>query len=1065
LKKNLRFYQIHDLLMKKGLLIWLFAVIGAIHVTAQTRNITGKVTDGKDNSPLPGVTVVIKGTNKGVLTKGDGGYSISAQEGETLVFSFIGYLSKESRITSNGVIDVKLDADNKQLGEVVVTAIGIKRTEASLGYSVTQVKPDQLTQKSEPDILKGLQGKVAGVDIRVGQGTPGGATKINIRGNTSFFGNNEPLIVVDGIPYNNDQVTTSSQTSGGGAYSSGLSSLDPNDIASISVLKGAAAAALYGSRASNGALIVTTKSGSASLSKRKTEVTYSSSVSIENIASLPDYQNIYGAGSKFTYANSNGSWGPAFSSRDSIPAWPDYLAAFPGLFPSSGNIKYQAYNNNVKDLFRTGTVVENSVSANGGSEKSSISATASYLNQDGYVPNSSFNRGSMSVGGITKLDNGLTLSANFSYSKSNQLGSVFGENQVDGAASSFARTLFLARNWDLNLPYETADGRPVSTLTAQYDNPRWAWKHNTVTTNTDRYIAGLKLSYNILPWINVSYQLGTNTNGFFRREIVDIGSRAAEGKGRIIEQNYQFQEIESNLLATFTPKIGTGETFHFRGILGHNVNQRAERIQTTTGSEIVTAGIYNISNTKNVLGTSEYYLHRLYGVFANLEFDYKNYVFLTLTGRNDKSSTLPKDNNSYFYPSASASFVFTEALGIGGKVLNFGKLRASWAKVGSDADPYNLQSTFLINNAFQGQSGAIQSPTAGNPKLKPEFTQDVEIGTTLEFLDRRITFDGAVYKRTSTNQIATLPIPSSSGFTAVLDNFGKLSNKGVELDLGITPVRTKDFTWTLHGIFTKNKSEVISLTKGVDRIQLSGVLTEISPYLEPGKPYGYLRGSVNYRDSKGNLLINPTTGLLIRSTEQQMVGDPNPDFKAGLNTTFTYKGFFLNALFDMTKGGDIYSVTVSSLLGRGVTLDTKEREGGFVIPGVYGDANTGKPLVDSKGAEIQNHTVISKNEMYFGESFAINAATEWNVYDATLYTFREATLGYNFPKEMFAKTPIGGLSLTFTGRNLWYLAPNMPKYTNFNPEAGSFGNTNVQGIELSSAPTTRRFGVNLKVTF
>jgi TonB-linked SusC/RagA family outer membrane protein len=1050
--------------MKKGLLIWLLAVIGAIHVSAQTRNITGKVSDGKDNSPLPGVTVVIKGTNKGVLTKGDGTYSIAAQEGESLVFSFIGYTNKEATVTSNGSINVSLEPDNKQLGEIVVTAVGIKRTEASLGYSVTQIKPDAITQKSEPDVLRGLQGKVAGVDIRVGQGTPGSATKINIRGFTSFFGSNEPLIVVDGIPYNNDQVTTSSQTSGGGAYSSGLSSLDPNDIASISVLKGAAAAALYGSRASNGALIVTTKSGSASISKRKTEVTYTSSVSVEKIASLPDYQNLYGAGNKFTYANSNGSWGEAFSSRDSIPAWDSYVAAFPDLFPS-GNVAYRAYANNVKDLFRTGTVLENSVSANGGNEKSAISATASYLNQEGYVPNSSFNRGSMSVGGTTRLDNGLQLSANFSYSKNNQLGSVFGENQVDGAASSFARTLFLARNWDLNLPYEDANGKPVSTLTSQYDNPRWAWKHNTVSTNTDRYVAGLKLNYNITPWINLSYQIGTNTNGFFRREITDIGSRAAEGKGRIIEQNYQFQEIESNLLATFTPKIGGGEKFHFRGILGHNVNQRTERSQVSTGSEFVTAGIYNITNTKSVIGTSEYYNHRLYGVFANLELDYKNYIFLSLTGRNDKTSTLAKGNNSYFYPSASASFVFTEALGIGGKVLNFGKLRASWAKVGRDADPYQLSNTFNINTPFQGVSGVIQYPIAANPLLKPEFTTDFEVGTVLEFLDRRITLDAAVYQRTSTNQIATLPIPASSGFTYVVDNFGKITNKGVELDLGLTPVRTKDFSWTLHGIFTKNKSKVVSLTKGVDRIQLSGVLDEISPYLEPGKPYGYLRGSVNYRDDQGKLLINPTTGMMIRSTEQQMVGDPNPDFKAGLNTVFTYKGFFLNALFDMTKGGDLYSVTVSSLLGRGVTKDTKDREMGLIIPGVYGDANTGKALVDNKGAEIPNQTMISRNELYFGETFAINAATEWNIYDATLYTFREATLGYTFPKEMFSKTPIGGLTLTFTGRNLWYLAPNMPKYSHFNPEAGSFGNSNVQGIELSSAPTTRRFGVNLKVTF
>jgi TonB-linked SusC/RagA family outer membrane protein len=1049
--------------MKKGLLLWLFVAMSVLNTYAQTRNITGKVTDAKDNSPLPGVTVVIKGTNKGVLTKGDGSYTIAANEGETLLFSFIGYATKEAPVSANGVVNMALDADNKQLGEVVVTAVGIKRTEASLGYSVSNIKADALVQKSEPDMLKGLQGKVAGVDIRVGQGTPGAATKINIRGYTSFFGSNEPLIIVDGIPYNNDQVTTSSQTSGGGAYGSGLSSLDPNDIANITVLKGAAAAALYGSRASNGALIITTKSGSASTSKRKTEVTYSSSLAMENISNLPDYQNLYGAGSKFNYANSNGSWGPKFGTLDSIPAWPDYYAAFPELFPSK-NIAYQAYPNNVKDLFKTGKVLDNSVSVSGGNEKSAFSGTASYMTNDGYVPNSSFDRGSMSVGGVTHLDNGLTINANFSYTKSNQVGGVFGENQVDGAASSFARNLFLARNWNLNLPYETGAGLPVSTLTAQYDNPFWSWAHNTITTNTDRYIAGMKLSYNILPWINVSYALGTNTNGFFRREITDIGSRAAEGVGRIIEQNYQFQEIESNLIATFTPKLGT-DNFHFRGILGHNVNQRTERSQVMTGREIVIPGIYSINNTKNVLTDASYFRRRIWGVYANAEVDYKNIVYLSLTGRNDRTSTLASDNNSYFYPAASLSFVFNEVLGIDENILNFGKVRASWAKVGRDADPYQLAFLYSINTPFQGQSGVTIDPSGGNPKLKPEFTQDVEVGTNLEFLRSRITLDLAIYKRKSTNQIALQPLPASSGYTAVIDNFGEISNKGIEVDLGVTPVKTKDFTWTLHGIFTKNKSEIVKLTDGVERIQLAGILTDISPYLEPGKPYGYLRGAVDYRDAKGNLLINPTTGMLIRSPEQQMIGDPNPDFKAGLNTVVTYKGFFLNALFDLTKGGDMYSVTVSSLLGRGVTRDTEDREGGFIIPGYYGDANTGKPLLDSKGQQIPNHTVISRNEMYFGETFAINSATEWNVYDATLYTFREATLGYNFPKNLFEKTPIGGLTLTVTGRNLWYKAPNFPKYTNFNPESGSFGNTNVQGIELSSAPTTRRFGVNLKVTF
>lgn len=1052
--------------MKKELLLWLLLCTGVFNAVAQTRSISGRVTDAKDGSALPGVTVVVKGTTRGVFTAGDGSYKISADNGATLVFSFVGYLTKESTVGSNNVIDQTLEADKKQLGEIVVTAVGIKRDEKALGYSLTQVKPDQILQKSEPDMLKGLQGKVAGVDIRTSQGTPGAATRINIRGNTSFFGNNEPLIVVDGIPYNNDQVTTSAQTSGGGAYSSGLSSLDPNDIASMNVLKGAAAAALYGSRASNGAIVITTKSGSAGRSKKGMEVTYSSSLAFEKVAGLPDYQNDYGAGSLFQYGNANGSWGPKFGTLDSIPAWPDYLNAYPELFSSTGKTPYKAYPNNVKDLFRTGSVFENSVSANGGDERSSVSITASYLNQDGYVPSSSFNRASLSIGGQTKLNMGLTVSGNFAYSRSNQIGSPFGENQIDGAASSFARNLFLARNWNIaGLPYQDANNRPISPLGSQFDNPLWSFKHNTITTNTDRYVAGIKFGYNVGDWLGLSYQIGTNTNNLFRREVTDIGSRAAEGLGRIVEDNYQFQEIESNLIATITPKL-KNEDFDLKAIVGHNVNQRTSRDRLFLGNEIVSPGVYTLDNTKTVLPNGGIYTQRrLWGIFADVELGYKNWAFLSVTGRNDWSSTLPSNNRSYFYPSVSGSFIFTQAFNLQSKVLTFGKIRASWAKVGRDADPYSLQNVFRLNSPITGVSGVIQSPTANNPNLKPEFTRDWEVGTTLEFFDRRIGLDFALYNRKSSNQIAPITLPGSSGFTQFYENFGEISNKGIEVDLNVVPIKTKDFTWTIHWVFTKNKSEVVSLLPGVDRIPLFNVLNTISPYLEPGKPFGYLRGTVDYRDDKGNLLINPTTGLLIRNTEQQMIGDPNPDFKTGVNMSFNYKGIFLSALFDLTRGGDMYSVTTSSLLGRGVTKDTKDRETGYVIPGYYGDANTGKPILDSKGDKIPNTTNVSLREMYFGESFAINSATEWNVYDATVYTFRELAIGYDFPKSMFNRTPIGGLTVTLTGRNLWYVAPYFPKYSNFNPETNSFGNTTTQGIELSSAPTTRRYGINLKVSF
>jgi TonB-linked SusC/RagA family outer membrane protein len=1024
--------------------------------------ISGKVTDAKGD-PLPAISVKVKGAATGTTTTGEGIFSINVKQNEVqLEFSGTDITAVTQNATVGNSVTVILEQKTRNMNEVVVVAAGIRRVEKSLGYAVSKVDPKMLVQKSEPDVLKTLEGKVAGVDIRTSNGTPGAATRIQIRGNSSFFGETQPLIIVDGTPFSNDEITTSDRNSGGGAYSSGISNLDPNDIASMTVLKGSAASALYGSRASNGVLVISTKSGNPGRSRKGLEVSYSTSAGMEEINNLPVYQNTYGPGKQFTYANANGSWGPAFGTIDSIPTWPAYLAAFPTLFGDS--VAYRAVPGNVKSLFRRGTVFENSLSFSGGNEKTSMAATVSLLNHSGYVPNSSFDRANISFGGATKLDNGLNVRGNYSYSKTKQIGGVFGEQQAPGASSSFARTLFLGRNWDFSLPFEDALGNPVSTIPSAYDNPLWDYIHNTVTTEEERTIAGLHLDYTINKWLRLDYQIGSNVNSLFRKEIFDIGSRAASGKGQLIVDNYYHQEIESNFLITLTPKLTTD--LSFKAVIGHNVNARKIRDQVNTGNEFISPGIYNLTNTsKQTFGTDILSKHNLYGVFGDIELGYKNFAFLTATGRNDWSSTLPISNRSYFYPSLSGSLVVTEALHVSSSVIDFGKIRGGWAKVGRDADPYFLQDTYILNQNFLGQSTATSPSTSTNPTLKPEFTRELELGTQLSFFKRRLGIDFTWYNKISDMLISTVTTPASSGYTGLVDNFGKIRNRGVEIDLGITPIRSKDFTWDIHAIFTKNTNLVLALVKGLDRLPLSNAgSNEIGAYLEAGKAFGYLRGTINARDTAGNLLIDPGTGFLIRSTEQRQIGDPNPDFKLGLTNTFTYKRFTVGVLFDYTKGGDIYSVTVESLLARGVTQDTKDRETSWIIPGYYGDINTGLPLLNSKGTEIKNITRISTNDLYFGESFASNSAKEWNVFDATVYHLREVSLGFDMPKQWFKNLPLGSISISLTGRNLWHYSPNLPKYTNFDPEVNSFGSSNSQGIEQSAAPTSRRFGINLKVT-
>jgi TonB-linked SusC/RagA family outer membrane protein len=864
----------------------------------------------------------------------------------------------------------------------------------------------------------------------------------------------------------------------------------------MTVLKGAAAAALYGTRAANGVVLITTKTGSPKASKKGLEMTFRSSFAIEQIAKLPNFQNIYGTGTQFAYQEVNGSWGSPFpgtrpyETNDSITHW---YSGRPGMEAYDGvNVPYRAYPDNAKNLFENGTIIENSLTATAGTEKSVLSVTASHMMNDGYVPNTKFDRTNISAGGTSQLANGFYVGANLSYIKTRQKGVQSGIGSRGGSnESAFARALYLGRNWDVHgQPYQNPVdlGSEFMVSRGNADNPLWSYENAGFDVNVDRIIASVNLGYDITDWINLSYKIGFNTYSQRTKEWIRPGSAGADGLGRVTEDKINFEEIESNFLITVTRDFS--EDFSFRGIVGHNINQRTHDRSSYQGTQYVVFDIDELFNTNNIVPNNNvatgFFQRRIIGVFADLNFGYRNWAFLTLTGRNDWSSTLPKGNNSFFYPAITGSVVLTDALNIKGRALSFLKLRAGWSEVGNDTGPYQLEAVYLINSFLITNPsptaqlpftptggvtvpGASLSAIARDPNLKPERTKEVEVGLESAFIDDRIELDVTLYKREARDQIAGVSVPEESGYIQLFTNFGRVSNKGIEVGLGLTPVLTQSgFRWYLYGTFTHNKNVVEELTEGVEEIQIepgTSFANGVIPVMQPGQEYGLLKGSVDDRDQDGNLLINPANGMLIGALENAIIGNPNPDFIVGITNTFDFKGFTLNAVFDWKQGGDLFSNTVNSMLGRGVLAFQEDRETPMIIPGVYGDPNTHEPIRNENGEKIPNQTMVEVNTLYFGRTFAANSADEWAVFDATVFRLREVSLAYSFPESLIGNTPFGDITLSVIGRNLWYTAPNFPNDTNYDPEVNAFGASNKQGIEWSATPSVRRIAFNLSLTF
>jgi hypothetical protein len=686
------------------------------------------------------------------------------------------------------------------------------------------------------------------------------------------------------------------------------------------------------------------------------------------------------------------------------------------------------------------------------------------------------------MGGNMRFWDRLTASAAASYSRGEQSGGIFGNNQSsDGyGASSFARALWLGRTWIMD-PYEDpATGFPMQPNGDQFDNPLWSWKRNKINTGMDRVTGNVQLALDITPWMKLSYKIGMNTFIQKREEIVDIGSRANVfgGTGGITNDDVYRQEWNSSLLLSFDKTFGD---LSLMGVVGQEVNARNERRTAYRGFTFTNPGIYDINNTQSVTpfggGIEE---RRLMGIFGDVTVGYKNYLFLNLTGRNDWSSTLPLEDNSYFYPAVGLSWIFTDALGLESSVFNLGKLRASWGKVGMDADPYSinpiyeLRSTKLDNGPyfpFLGQAAMARPQTGFDPQLSPEFKTDLEFGTYLVFFNNRIGLDVTYYQSQSTDMIYPVFVAPSSGYTNYYTNVGRMDNKGWEIGLDLAPVKTASgFDWTIYGSFTKNVNEVKNINDKDSLTYVSQLFGDPSSAIIIGEPYGVFYGEVSATDGNGNFLIDPGDGNIIKETEKSAYGSPYPAFMLGLTNRFSYKGLSLSFLIDYRHKGALFSNSITSLLGRGVTKDTEDRETTQIIPGVYGDPLTLEPILDANGDVIPNNSQITVNDLYFyaggpNTSFAINSAGEWQVYDATVLRLRELSLGYSLPVSLLQSTPIKGVNISFTARNIWFFAPNIPKYTNFDPEISTYGATNVQGVEYSGAPSTKRWGINLRIIF
>ncbi len=975
---------------------------------------------------MPGVSVVVKGTTVGASSDAEGRYSIQAAPGSTLVFSFIGMLPVERTVGTGTTLDVVMRSDAKALNEVVVTAFGIEQEKRALGFSVQEVQAREIVETQQPNIVNALQGKVAGVQVTNSGGAPGASAIMLIRGGTSLSGNNQPLYVVDGIPIDNSTPITQGGLAAGLAPGSNRAiDINPEDIESLTVLKGPTAAALYGLRAASGAVVITTKKGSAG----STRVTYSNSFSFDTVNKLPELQSEYKQGEQGAFdATSNDSWGPRFEAGE-----PVY--------------------DNLKSIFKTAFTQKHDLSVSGGSDRSTFFASASHYDQGGIVDNTSLERNTFRLTAETKAGEKFRIGGTANYIKTGR------EYVLQGSANGVMGAVYWPRNDDMS-NYLNPNG--TQRTFPGIDNPHWGVKNKPITSEVDRVVAVGHVMYDPFEFLNITYRLGTDyyTDNF--KSVRMPGTTiVTEEKGALSQSTTNSQITTSTLLVT--GKKSFGKNFNTSLTLGHNVEDSYRQTTTWYGRNFIDPGFAGINNVVQADRTVSQGIsrRRLIGVFGDLNLDWKGIAFLNFRGRNDWSSTLPVNARSFFYPAVSTSIIVTDLLdelGVtsGEGIVSFGKIRASWARVGKDAPPHVLATTLATaTNTFTiAPRGFISNANEyyGNPALRPEFTNSLEIGADVRFFRNRFGLDFTYYKTSTDEQILGTRTPPSSGSFLAYLNGGQIDNEGVEIMLNTQPITKENFSWSLDLNFAKNTATVRDLPGMLDRVELSDAwaannVAQGAAFLN-GSLFG-INGNVWKRDAQGRLLLSNNGYPQVQSLLQS-IGDRNPDWTGGITNTFNYKTLSLSFMWDIRIGGDIYNATENVLVRSGLSMKTLDRGQTRVFEGII--ESTGQP----------NTIPVVLDQNYYQTIYPFHGYDF--VEDGSWYRLRYVTLTYNLPKDLFTRTPIKNLQVFGTGRNLILITD----YSGVDPEvSGSgagVGGSGSFGFDNLGVPATRGFDIGLKLT-